>query len=131
MLDNPNDIKTRTFTVTVSNMNEKVESLIKMLTNEDDILYWRTYGRLETNLQHNGYDVDYIKKDHVVEMCILQNEFTVQAGQTVALPFMIRSYKKTGFFKERIQIKASYVDEDSDRLRKRRQVSAFNEDDSS
>ena len=71
MLDNPNDIKTRTFTVTVSNMNEKVESLIKMLTNEDDILYWRTYGRLETNLQHNGYDVDYIKKDHVVEMCIL------------------------------------------------------------
>ena len=50
ILDNPNDTKTRTFTVNVSNMNEKVESLIKMLTNEDDILYWRTYGRLETNI---------------------------------------------------------------------------------
>ena len=113
-------------------MNEKVESLIKMLTNEDEILYWRTYGRLETNLQHNGYDVDYIKKSNINEMCILQNEFTIKAGQTVAVPFMIRSYKKTGFFKERIQIKASYVDQDSeDRLRKRRPVSAFNEDDSS
>lgn len=39
---------------------------------------------------------------------MLQNEIYVGGRETVAVPFLIRSYKSTGFIKDRIQIKATY-----------------------
>ena len=98
----------RTYTVTVSNTNEKVESLVKMLTNMDDIAYWQLYGRLDTQASYQGRQVQYIISENVVEQCILQNEIYVRGRESVAIPFLIRSYKNTGFLKERIQIKATY-----------------------
>ena len=41
VLENPNEKAPRTYTVTVSsNTNDRVESMVKMLTNMDDIEYW-------------------------------------------------------------------------------------------
>lgn len=44
----------------------------------------------------------------MVETCILQNEIRVAGLESVAVPFVIRSYKPIGFEKERIQVKATY-----------------------
>ena len=104
------DVKDRVYTVTVSNTNEKVESLVKMLTNMDDIAYWQLYGRLDGLASFKGKKVPYIFSENVVEQCILQNEIRVRGRESIAIPFLIRSYKNTGFCKERIQIKATYTE---------------------
>ena len=103
VLENPNARAPRTYTVTVSsNTNDKVESLVKMMTNMDDIAYWQLYGRLDQEVTYEGRKVSYLISDNVVEQCILQNEISVRGRETVAVPFLIRSYKSTGFVKERI-----------------------------
>ena len=50
----------------------------------------------------------FINEDNMVRTCLLQNEFTVTGCGLVAVPFLMRSYKPTGFDKERVQIKVSF-----------------------
>ena len=80
VLENPNHIQPRTFTVTVSNTSEKVESLVKLLTNIDEVEYWRTYGRLESSISFEGQMVKYLMRENLVESCILQNEIIVRGS---------------------------------------------------
>jgi len=52
--------------------------------------------------------VDYISSTNVVKDCALQNEIVLEGMQALAVPFIIRSYKKTSFTKEKFQVKATY-----------------------
>ena len=89
-------------TVSDSSSN-KVESLIKKLTNMDEIEYWCMQGKMDSEITlENKKKVSYIATDNLKENCILQNEFVVNGQSTIAVPFIIRSYKKTGFKKEKI-----------------------------
>lgn len=78
------------------------------MTNLDDIEYWRTYGRIEDEVNSNGRQAKLIEKSNIVESCILQNEIVVQGKMTIAVPYIIKSFKPTGFVKERLNVKASY-----------------------
>ena len=108
LLENPKAGQTRTFTVTIANAGVKVESLIKMVTSVAEIDYWRQNGRIESEPPFDGKMVDYISSDNLVRGSVLQNEVVVQGLQSIAVPFMIRSYKKTGFHREKFQVKATY-----------------------
>ena len=81
---------------------------MKLLTNFDEVNYWRLYGRLDDTVTMNGRSVPLISPSDVVDTCILVNEITVTGLRSVAVPFMIRSYKKTNFKKERLVVKATY-----------------------
>ena len=61
MLDNPNENirSSRTYSLQVCG-HEKVESLVKLLTNFDEVNYWRLYGRLEDSVTINGLTVPLI-----------------------------------------------------------------------
>ena len=96
----------RTFTLQVC--GERVESHVKLMTNFEEVSYWKSNGRLEEEVEYNGRRVRLLTANDLVENCILLNEVKVMGLQAVAVPFMIRSYKKTGFVKERLMIKASY-----------------------
>ena len=98
----------RTFTVTVTNTCEKLENIVKLLTNIEEVDYWRTYGRMEASISFEGKEVKYLSDKNIVPSSILKNEIIVNGSEAVAVPFMIRSYKHTGFVKERIQIRATY-----------------------
>ena len=78
------------------------------MTNFEDIDYWRLYGRLEDSVTINGRVVPLMSKSDLVENCMLRNEIVVMGLKAIAVPFMIRSYKKKQFVKERLVIKASY-----------------------
>ena len=73
-----------------------------MITNPDELKYWHTYGKLERTVPYNDRLVEYITKDDLVESCILQNEVKLRGLYSAAVPFVIRSYKQTGFTRERI-----------------------------
>ena len=67
----------RTFTVTVTNTSEKLESNVKLLTNIDEVDYWRTYGRLEASIFFEGREVSYLSNENLAQSSILQNEIIV------------------------------------------------------
>lgn len=67
----------RTFTVTVTNTSEKLESIVKLLTNIDEVDYWRTYGRLEASISFDGREVSYLSDENLAQSSILQNEIIV------------------------------------------------------
>ena len=46
-LENTNATMSRTFTLSVTNTSDKLESVVKLITNLDEIDYWRTYGRID------------------------------------------------------------------------------------
>ena len=52
--------------------------------------------------------MDYITSTNLVKDCVLQNEIVLEGMQSLAVPFLIRSFKKTSFSREKFQVKATY-----------------------
>ena len=84
-----------------------------MVNNFDELEYWQRYGKLENSVEWNNRLIKYISADDMDENSILQNEIKLKGLDTLAVPFVIRSYKQTGFKKERVQVKVSYKEGDS------------------
>ena len=108
VLENPNPDESRIYELSITSSNDKIPSLTKLVTNIDELEYWHTYGKLESSVLHDGKQVSYISSIDVKEDCILQNEIIVRQNSAIAVPLLMRSYKKTGFEKERLQVKATY-----------------------
>lgn len=55
VLENSNEKAPRTYTVTVSSAtNSAVESLVKMITNMEELAYWQLYGRIDQTVEFQG-----------------------------------------------------------------------------
>ena len=102
VLENPNEKQPRTFTINFSCHNEKLKSQVKLVNSMNELEYWQTYGKIERYVRHEGRKVFYMSDDNLVESCALQNEIIVHGKDSVAVPFIVRSYKSFDFDQERI-----------------------------
>ena len=61
LLVNPNAKMPRKFTLSVANTCDKLESIVKLITNFDEIDYWRTYGRIDAEVNIDGRNATLVE----------------------------------------------------------------------
>lgn len=77
ILENPNENMRNRRTFTLQVCGERVESHVKLMTNFDEVSYWKSNGRLEEEVEYNGRKVRLLTANDLVENCILLNEVKV------------------------------------------------------